>query len=35
MEAGVRHFILVNVGPDVKYVIRVYREHIIPYFGEG
>jgi len=35
VEAGVRHFILVNVGPDVKYVIRVYKERIMPYFREG
>ena len=35
VEAGVRHFVLVNVGPDVKYVIRVYKERIMPYFREG
>lgn len=34
VKAGVRHFILVNAGPDVKYVIKVYRELIMPYFRE-
>jgi len=32
IKAGVRHFILINVGPDVKYVMKAYSEEIIPYF---
>ena len=33
VRAGVRHFVLVNVGPDPKYVLRAYAEHIIPAFS--
>ena len=32
IRAGVRHFILVNIGPDVRYVLRAYAEKIMPYF---
>lgn len=34
IKAGVKHFILINVGPDIKYVLKVYSEEIIPYFKE-
>ncbi len=32
IEAGVRHFLLVNAGPDPREVMKVYGEEIIPYF---
>ncbi|MCS7140199.1 MAG: LLM class flavin-dependent oxidoreductase [Candidatus Nezhaarchaeota archaeon] len=32
VKAGARHIILVNVGPDPKYTLKVYSEKIIPYF---
>ncbi len=35
VRAGVRHFILINIGPDVRYVIKVYTEQIIPHFRES
>jgi alkanesulfonate monooxygenase SsuD/methylene tetrahydromethanopterin reductase-like flavin-dependent oxidoreductase (luciferase family) len=31
-KAGVKHLMLINVGPDPKYVLRVYTEKIIPAF---
>ncbi|RLI39116.1 hypothetical protein DRO60_02105 [Candidatus Bathyarchaeota archaeon] len=33
VRAGVRHFVLVNVGPDPKLVLRAYAEHIMPAFS--
>ncbi len=33
VKAGVRHFMLINIGPDPKYVLKVYAEKIIPSFG--
>jgi alkanesulfonate monooxygenase SsuD/methylene tetrahydromethanopterin reductase-like flavin-dependent oxidoreductase (luciferase family) len=32
IKAGVRHLILVNVGPDPRQVMRLYSEKIIPHF---
>ena len=32
LEAGVEHFILINAGPDARYVFQAYRDKIIPYF---
>ena len=32
VKAGVRHFMLINIGPDPKYVLKVYAEKIIPSF---
>lgn len=34
IKSGVKHFILINVGPDIKYVLNMYKEKIIPYFKE-
>jgi alkanesulfonate monooxygenase SsuD/methylene tetrahydromethanopterin reductase-like flavin-dependent oxidoreductase (luciferase family) len=34
VKAGVKHFMLINVGPDPKYVTKVYAEKIIPSFSE-
>ena len=34
IKAGVKHFILVNVGPNIKQVIEIYSKQIIPYFKE-
>jgi alkanesulfonate monooxygenase SsuD/methylene tetrahydromethanopterin reductase-like flavin-dependent oxidoreductase (luciferase family) len=34
IKAGVRHFILINMGPDPKYVLDVYSKKIIPSFHE-
>ncbi len=31
-KAGVKHFVLINVGPDPKETLRIYGEEIIPYF---
>jgi len=33
-RAGVRHLMLINIGPDPKLVTRVYAEKIIPSFQE-
>jgi len=33
VKAGVRHFMLINVGPDPKYVLKIYAERIIPAFS--
>lgn len=33
-KAGVRHMMLINVGPDPKFVNKVYAEKIIPAFSE-
>ena len=33
VRAGVKHFMLINIGPDPKYGLRVYAEKIIPSFG--
>jgi len=35
VKAGVKHFMLINVGPDPKYVLKVYAERIIPAFSVG
>jgi len=35
VKAGVRHFILINIGPDVKFVMRFYAKEVIPRFREG
>lgn len=32
IEAGVRHFLLLNVGPDPRQVMKAYGEEIIPHF---
>ena len=32
IEAGVRHFLLLNAGPNPREVMKVYGEEIIPYF---
>ncbi len=34
IKAGVRHFILINMGPDPRYVLDVYSKKIIPNFHE-
>ncbi len=34
IKAGVKHFMLINVGPDPKYVLKVYAERIIPAFSD-
>lgn len=31
-KAGVRHFLLINIGPDPKYVLKTYMEKIAPAF---
>ncbi|MBS7246893.1 MAG: LLM class flavin-dependent oxidoreductase [Candidatus Jordarchaeales archaeon] len=31
-KAGVKHFLLINIGPDPKYVLRTYMEKIAPAF---
>lgn len=31
-KAGVKHFLLLNVGPDPRQVMKAYSEEIIPYF---
>ena len=31
-KAGVKHFLLLNVGPDPRQVMKTYSEEIIPYF---
>jgi len=33
-RAGVRHLMIINIGPDPKFVNRVYAERIIPSFSE-
>lgn len=32
IEAGVKHFLLINAGPDPLKVMKIYGEEIIPYF---
>lgn len=32
IKAGVKHFLLLNVGPDPRQVMKAYGEEIIPYF---
>ncbi len=32
LDAGVRHFLLINVGPDPRQVMKTYSEEIIPHF---
>ncbi len=32
VKAGVEHFVLINMGPDPKYVMEVYAEKIMPSF---
>lgn len=32
IKAGVRHFLLLNVGPDPRQVMKAYGEEIIPHF---
>ncbi len=34
IKAGVEHFILINMGPDPKYVMNVYSKKIMPIFNE-
>ncbi|MBO8181059.1 MAG: LLM class flavin-dependent oxidoreductase [Archaeoglobus sp.] len=34
VKAGVKHFMLINVSPDPKYVLKVYAERIIPAFSD-
>jgi len=34
-RAGVRHLMIINVGPDPKFVNKVYSEKIIPAFAEN
>lgn len=34
VKAGVRHFILINMGPDPRYVLEIYSKKIIPSFHE-
>ncbi|MEX2704085.1 MAG: LLM class flavin-dependent oxidoreductase [Candidatus Freyrarchaeum guaymaensis] len=34
MKAGVKHFALLNRGPDPNKVFEIYRDKIIPYFKE-
>ncbi len=31
-KAGVKHFLLINIGPDPKYVLKTYMEKIVPAF---
>ncbi len=35
IKAGVKHFLLLNAGPDPRSVVKVYREEIIPYFKKS
>jgi len=35
IKAGVKHFLLLNVGPDPRQVVKTYGEEIIPYFKAG
>ena len=32
IKAGVRHFLLLNIGPDPRQVMKAYSEEIIPHF---
>jgi alkanesulfonate monooxygenase SsuD/methylene tetrahydromethanopterin reductase-like flavin-dependent oxidoreductase (luciferase family) len=32
VKAGARHILLINAGPDPRYVLKIYGEKIIPYF---
>lgn len=32
IKAGVKHFLLINVGPNPRQVVKAYGEEIIPYF---
>lgn len=32
IEAGVKHFLMVNVGPDPRQVLTIYSEKILPHF---
>lgn len=34
IKAGVKHFLLINVGPDPRQVMKAYGEEIIPYFKD-
>ncbi|RLI73272.1 hypothetical protein DRO97_07800 [Archaeoglobales archaeon] len=34
VKAGVKHFVLINMGPDPKYVMDIYSKKIIPSFKE-
>jgi len=34
-KAGVKHLMIINVGPDPKLVMKIYAEKIIPAFKEG
>ncbi|UCH31534.1 MAG: LLM class flavin-dependent oxidoreductase [Candidatus Bathyarchaeota archaeon] len=33
-KAGVKHFLLLNAGPDPREVVRAYSEEILPYFKQ-
>lgn len=35
VKIGARHILLINAGPDPRYVLKVYSEKIIPYFKSG
>ncbi|MFQ6080155.1 MAG: LLM class flavin-dependent oxidoreductase [Candidatus Bathyarchaeia archaeon] len=35
IKAGVRHFILINMGPNPRHVMKMYCEEIIPHFKES
>lgn len=32
IEAGVKHFLMVNIGPDPRHVLKIYSEEIMPHF---
>jgi hypothetical protein len=34
IKSGVRHFSLMNLGPNLKEVEQIYGRRIIPYFKE-
>ncbi|MGQ9624152.1 MAG: LLM class flavin-dependent oxidoreductase [Candidatus Bathycorpusculaceae bacterium] len=35
VKAGARHILLINAGPDPRYVLKAYSEKIIPHFKSG
>ncbi|MEM2465086.1 MAG: LLM class flavin-dependent oxidoreductase [Candidatus Bathyarchaeia archaeon] len=35
IKAGVRHFLLMNIGPDPRWTLKAYSEKIIPCFREN
>ena len=34
VKAGVRHFVIVNTGPDPRFVMKMFSERIIPAYKE-